>query len=120
MEQTKQVELPGIIPWIQRRANAILPSRIALMIPISIRPLDNTQMQVGRCDPRPWCAVLTLSGQNWSTGSVAYLSSGEGLPTSAGAMHKRLHSNSAALNVLKQGWLPTIAFWAIQLTGQAP
>ena len=53
MEQTKQVELPGVIPWIQRRANAILPSRIALMIPISIRPLDNTQMQVGRCDPRP-------------------------------------------------------------------
>ncbi|CEH14645.1 hypothetical protein CBOM_02472 [Ceraceosorus bombacis] len=96
---------PGLFSWIQRSANALLPSRIALMIPISIRPISNTSMS------------------NWSTGSIAYLPCGsakEGLPTGAKAMHRRLKGNSRALNTLKRGWLPTLSFWAIQLTGQAP
>lgn len=75
------------------------------MIPISIRPVANTEMQ------------------NWSTGSIAWLptpDSKHGLPIGAKAMHARLHENANVLKVLKSSMIPKLTFWSIQLTGQAP
>lgn len=109
LEHQEEVRLPGIRSKIKSIANAILPSHIALMIPISIRPVANWEMR------------------NWSTGSVVWLpmpDSGRkkrhGLPLGAKAMHARLHDISTRLKVLKNSMLPTLTFWSVQLTGQAP
>lgn len=90
---------------IKKTANRILPNPIALMIPISIRPVANWEMR------------------NWSTGSVAWLptpDSRHGLPYGAKAMHKRLHENADVLKLLKNSIIPKLTFWSIQITGQAP
>lgn len=103
------VPAPTLRVRIQRFANKILPQRLALMIPISIRPVANWDMR------------------NWSTGSLVFLplpdsgsSKQHGLPLGAKPMHARLHDVSSRLRVLKSGLLPTIFFWAVQITGQAP
>lgn len=97
---------PGLFPLIKHYANRIFPNNITLMIPISIRPVGNTDMI------------------NWSSGTLANLRLGtdakHGLPMGPRAMHARLHDNANTLRVLKNSILPKISFWLIQLTGQAP
>jgi hypothetical protein len=97
---------PGLFPLIKHCANRIFPNNITLMIPISIRPVGNTDMI------------------NWSSGTLANLRIGtdakHGLPMGPRAMHARLHDNANTLRVLKNSILPKISFWLIQLTGQAP
>lgn len=84
-------------------SHKLLPRPIVLMIPISIRA------------PGDW------SMRNWSTGSLAYLPNDGKLPTNPQKIWKRLHSSSSALSVLKDGFLPTLAFWLINIpTGQVP
>lgn len=106
LEQQEPVKLKGIWPKIKDIANSILPNHIALMIPISIRPVANWEMR------------------NWSTGSVVWLPlpSGmrHGLPLGPRPMHARLHTVARRLRVLKNSLLPTLTFWSVQLTGQAP
>lgn len=88
---------------LRRISHKILPRPIVLMIPISIRPLGDWTMK------------------NWSTGSLAYLPNDGKLPKDYLSIWKRLHSSSSALSVLKDGFLPTIAFWLINLpTSQIP
>lgn len=97
--------LPGIFSQIKHSINSIFPSPIALMIPISIRPVANWEMR------------------NWSTGSIAWIptpNSKHGLPIGAKAMHHRFHENANVLKLLKNSILPKLSFWTIQITGQAP
>lgn len=84
-------------------SHLVLPRPVALMIPISIRK------------PGDW------SMRNWSTGALAYLPNDDRLPTKPDALYKRLHGSRNALSVLKHGFLPTIAFWLINIpSGQIP
>lgn len=103
------VPAPTFKVRFQRFANSILPQRLCLMIPISIRPVANWDMR------------------NLSSGSLVWLplpdngsSKNHGLPLGARAMHSRLHDVSRRLRTLKSGLLPTLAFYAVQITGQVP
>ncbi len=58
--------------------------------------------------------------RNWSTGAIAYLPVGHGLPTSVKALYKRLHANRARLSVVKHSLLPAFFFHLVELTGQTP
>ncbi|CAO1613686.1 unnamed protein product [Sympodiomycopsis kandeliae] len=88
-----------LVKW----SHNVLPRPVVLMIPISIRPLGDWSMK------------------NWSTGSLAYLPNDGKLPNDPKKIWKRLHSSSSALSVLKDGFLPTISFWLINLpTSQVP
>ncbi|UZJ57086.1 hypothetical protein CBS101457_006406 [Exobasidium rhododendri] len=106
LEHQPYEPLPGIFPQIKHFANSIFPNPIAMMIPISIRPVANWEMR------------------NWSTGSIAWIPTSSntkhGLPIGAKAMHKRLHDNAKVLKLLKNSIIPRLAFWSIQITGQAP
>lgn len=105
IDHQEPVDVPGLLPWLKRSVNRILPNPLCLLIPISIRPVANWQMQ------------------NWSTGSLAWIpspSANEGLAMGAKAMHRRLHEAARELSVLKNGILPRLAFYLIQISGQAP
>lgn len=105
IDHQEPVTIPGFWPWFKRTVNRIFPNRLCLLIPISIRPVANWQMQ------------------NWSTGCLTFLPSPtatEGLAMGAKAMHRRLHESARELSVLKNGILPRLGFYLIQLSGQAP
>ncbi|KAE8249554.1 hypothetical protein A4X13_0g5168 [Tilletia indica] len=95
--------------WLKTASHYILPSPIALFIPISIRPLQ--------VDPKM---------ENWSTGSIAYLPSPLHLDGSlkgeedVTGLYDVLHRNADALKVVKRGWIPAVFFYSIQMTGQIP
>lgn len=94
------------MPLLKQYANHYFPCPITLMIPISIRPVGNTEMD------------------NQSTGTLVNLYPGDtkkhGLPIGAAAMHARLHRNANALKAVKNSLLPKIFFYLIQQTGQVP
>jgi hypothetical protein len=94
------------MPLLKQYANHYFPAPITLMIPISIRPVGNTEMD------------------NQTTGTLVNLYQGNtkkyGLPVGAAAMHSRLHQNANALKAVKNSLLPKIFFYLIQQTGQAP
>ena len=82
--------------------DTFLPNPISLFIPISIRPLNDQSMR------------------NWSTGAIAYLPVGHGMPTSIKAMYARLHANRKRLSIVKNSLLPKFFFWLVAITGQTP
>ena len=101
-ELDKKTPEPGLFEAVKRFFRWLGPNPIGIMIPISIRA------------PGDW------SMRNLSTGAIAYLPTTKGLPTDPKVLHKRLHTTSKRLAVLKNSLLPKIFFYLIQLTGQAP
>ncbi|KDN53513.1 hypothetical protein K437DRAFT_260457 [Tilletiaria anomala UBC 951] len=91
---------PGLANKMLTVTDYFLPNPIGLFIPINIRPISDATMR------------------NWSTGGIAYLPGGHGLPTSVNALHARLHANKKRLSIVKQSLMPKLFSHLGQLTRQ--